>query len=1095
MSQSPLLPGDSDRNLLFGVLALQADLIDEGQFVEACTVWASRKQSSLAELLCERGWISDQDRRDLDRLFERKLKRHGNDVRASLAAACDAARQSLVAYAESQCTLDTPTGSVGKESNGALAATGLYQPSRRDRYRLDRLHATGGIGRVWQAHDAEFGREVALKELRPDRRDKPDHLARFVREAQITGQLEHPGIVPVYELNRRAESGQPFYVMRFIRGRTLSQAIGDYYAEPRGTMVEFRKLLGALVEVCNAVAYAHARGVVHRDLKGSNIVLGNFGEVIVLDWGLAKLVADAEPAADRSLVQAPDAPADETQAGVVVGTPGYMAPEQAEGTGARVGPSSDVYGLGAILYEILTGQPPHTGSDRHELLRRARDERPPTPRSVRPGTPPALEAVCVRALSRDPKERYSSATDLAAEIERWLADEPVQAWPEPLPVRAGRWARRHRPLLAGAAALLLTAVVSLAINNVMLGNEKKRTEEAKTKTEDALVLANTNYIEMERQRTLAQGSEAAEKVAHQATDTARQRAIANLRKACDSVDQMLTRVGEDPTLLAYEPRMEQVRRRLLQDALDYYQDFLQEHADDAELRRETVRAARRAANILQDLGRHAEAAPIYKQAVTLCSKLVDEFPKDASYKQELGGLHNSLGILYMARGEYKQADTAYAKALDIKRDLVKTYDRVPDYQQELANTLHNRGRLLRELGKTEPAIEAVGEAIQIRQVLIELYSRQPTYRYNLGRDLNVYANLLGDRGARDEEETVLRQTLALQEELTNEYPGVPDYRQALALTHMNLGILLRKTSRPDKAEDELKESLKLRKKLADDFPSIPRYRSEYARTFGSLALCLDELQRPADAIKAGQDGVDIQKKLADDFPHMPELRSQLATGRVQLGYVLLHAGEVKAAEKAFQDGVDVAKKLVAEYPNVPDYRNTLSILYQDVGATLLERKEVAKARAQFELAQQSSRDALKIQPWHFTYREAYHHQVKSFLHTLDQLKEHAAMAETAEELRRVFDDESINLYIAARYLSRASTLAAADESLSPEKRQELAARHADRAIDALRAAVGFGFKDGKRLKNDGYFAAVSGRDEFKAMEAKLNGGKFNDTPK
>ena len=200
---TPTQPPDPDRNLLFGVLALQADLIDESQFVEACRLCVGRKSVLLADLVLERGWITDHDRRDVDRLVDRKLKRHHNDIHASLAAACDAARQSLAAVNGQATTAES------KAPNDAdpVEETGPYVPPRRDRYRLNRLHASGGIGRVWLAYDGELRREVALKELRPDRQDGTEYATRFIREARITGQLEHPGIVPVYELNPRPRPG------------------------------------------------------------------------------------------------------------------------------------------------------------------------------------------------------------------------------------------------------------------------------------------------------------------------------------------------------------------------------------------------------------------------------------------------------------------------------------------------------------------------------------------------------------------------------------------------------------------------------------------------------------------------------------------------------------------------------------------------------------------------------------------------------------------------------------------------------------------------------------------------------------------------
>jgi tRNA A-37 threonylcarbamoyl transferase component Bud32 len=285
------MPGDeTDRNLLFGVLALQADAITPSQFIEGCALWAARKAEPLADLLVGRGWLSTADRAHIDYLLARKLRKHGGDMKASLAEVTGPhLRHSLAAVGDPD--IHRSLADLPPAGGGPVFLTGPHQPENRQRYTLTRLHGEGGLGRVWLAYDADLGRDVALKELRPERADSPAVRARFLEEAQIAGQLEHPGIVPVYELARPAEGGQPFYTMRFLRGRTLHEASKDYHrrrAAGQAGPLDLRDLLGAFVGVCQAVAYAHARGVLHRDLKGGNVVLGDFGEVVVLDWGLAK---------------------------------------------------------------------------------------------------------------------------------------------------------------------------------------------------------------------------------------------------------------------------------------------------------------------------------------------------------------------------------------------------------------------------------------------------------------------------------------------------------------------------------------------------------------------------------------------------------------------------------------------------------------------------------------------------------------------------------------------------------------------------------------------------------------------------------------
>jgi PAS domain S-box-containing protein len=414
---------DTDRNLLFGVLALQADLLDADQFIKACTLWTTRKETSVPALLIELGWITPGDKADVERLLERKLKKHGGNPKAGLRDVADHIKRSLAGLQDD----DIQRSLAGLPEPGTSTAMETVDsaPRAQGRYRLTRLHASGGIGRVWVAHDSEFGRDVALKELHPERAGQATHKARFLQEARITGQLEHPGIVPVYELAVRPDDRQPFYTMRLVKGRTLNESARAYHqnrVQGQAVALDFVALLNAFVTVCNTVAYAHSRGVIHRDLKGQNVVLGDFGEVVVLDWGLAKLVGRLEDESDfPSLVSDPGGggKVDLTQQGQTIGTPAYMAPEQAAGCLDSIDRHTDIYGLGAILYEILTGSAPFTGSDIRDVLRKVQEDLPLPPRAFWTEVPPALANICLRALAKNPTDRFTTASELAHEVQGW----------------------------------------------------------------------------------------------------------------------------------------------------------------------------------------------------------------------------------------------------------------------------------------------------------------------------------------------------------------------------------------------------------------------------------------------------------------------------------------------------------------------------------------------------------------------------------------------------------------------------------------------------------------------------------------------------
>lgn len=321
-------------------------------------------------------------------------------------------------------------------------------------------HARGGLGEVFTAYDRELHRVVALKRIRSDHARDSRSQRHFLVEAEVTARLDHPGVVPVHSLFRD-DADLPCYTMRFIEGQTLDDAINTHYAGPPEP-VAFRRLLQSFIQVCETVAYAHSRGILHRDLKPQNIMLGKFGETIVVDWGLAKVVgrpAEESPnSPEGTLRLVGDSSLDRTAMGDAVGTPAYMSPEQAAGRWDVINAASDLYSLGAVLYAILTGGPPLRGDNWPEIQQKIQRGDFSHPRVVNPATPRALEAVCLRAMAMKPEDRYPSARALADELERWLAGEPVQAYPEPVADRLRRWAKRHQVLVTNGAFAIVVLI-------------------------------------------------------------------------------------------------------------------------------------------------------------------------------------------------------------------------------------------------------------------------------------------------------------------------------------------------------------------------------------------------------------------------------------------------------------------------------------------------------------------------------------------------------------------------------------------------------------------------------------------------------------
>jgi serine/threonine protein kinase len=542
----------ADRNLLFGILALQMEFIGRDALIAAMQAWVFDKNKDLGQILREHGQLTSERQQLLEALLQEHLKIHAQDPRQSLAALASAlavpeelngieddqvqASLACLAAGSSACweplspeqleridqaclafevawknlptaspppRLEDYLGDVPEPERspflGQLLAVEISYRRRRGeeprtqeyrvrfpglapvelarvlggasartpevtttdgkmggdgaatalRYRIVRHHAQGGLGQVYVAHDEELHREVALKEIQDRYADDPQSRARFLLEAEITGRLEHPGIVPVYGLGAYPD-GRPYYAMRFVQGDSLKEAISRFHeaeaihgrkpTDGERTLA-LRELLGRFVAMCNAVAYAHSRGVLHRDLKPGNVMLGKYGETLVVDWGLAKSVGrpeSAESMDERTLRPSAGVGVAGTQAGSAVGTPAYMSPEQAAGRLEQLGPASDVYSLGATLYCLLTGKVPFKGAEAREVLQRVQRGEFLPPRRVNATVPPALEAICLKAMALAPAERYASPKQLADDIEHWLADEPVAAYREPWLKRAGR---------------------------------------------------------------------------------------------------------------------------------------------------------------------------------------------------------------------------------------------------------------------------------------------------------------------------------------------------------------------------------------------------------------------------------------------------------------------------------------------------------------------------------------------------------------------------------------------------------------------------------------------------------------------------------
>ena len=502
-------PMDKDRNLLFGVIAVQFRKVTPAQLVETAGAWAIDPSKELPQRLVDAGILSEPERKHLEVYVDEVVMAHGEDSRAAL----DSIQQAGTVQDSINTICRTLEGTVPPDLTkpshtrwleiGPMATVPAVEETP-GRYTHPSEYARGGVGRVLLVHDQHLGRDIALKELLPIVQSDGstiragDHtpvqlslslVARFLQEARITGQLEHPSIVPVYELGRRKD-GTIYYTMKLVRGTTLTTSL-----KQATTLKDRLRLLPNFLDLCNAIGYAHSRGIIHRDIKPNNVMIGEFGETVVLDWGLAKIRGQEDAHADelehtlRTLQLSADAKAVETADGQVLGTPVFMPPEQARGEIESITERSDVYSLGAVLYSILAGQFPYSGRSAAEVLQQVLNQEPPAVESIEPAAPPELVAICKRAMQRDADKRYASGKEIAEEVSRFLTGALVGAYEYSFGEHLARFVKRHRASLSTAAACLVALLVLAVFSYVQISQERTAAVEARNNEEEQRLLA------------------------------------------------------------------------------------------------------------------------------------------------------------------------------------------------------------------------------------------------------------------------------------------------------------------------------------------------------------------------------------------------------------------------------------------------------------------------------------------------------------------------------------------------------------------------------------------------------------------------------
>ncbi len=763
-------------------------------------------------------------------------------------------------------------------------------------YKLLEQIGEGGMGVVYMAEQTQpVRRKVALKIIKPGM-DTKQVIARFEAERQALELMDHPNIARVLDAGA-TESSRPYFVMELVKGVPIT----EYSDQHRLTIPE---RLNLFMQVCHAVQHAHQKGVIHRDIKPSNVLVTSLDGVPlprVIDFGIAK--ATGPSLTDKTLF---------TGFAQLVGTPLYMSPEQAELSAVDVDTRTDIYSLGVLLYELLTGTTPFDQNTFRtaaldEVRRIIREQEPPKPSTRLSGlgattttvsenrqTDPRklnrslrgeLDWIVMKALEKDRNRRYETPSGLARDVERYLAGEPVEAGPPSAWYCFRKFARRNRLVLTATGLIALSLVAGTTVS-----------------VWQAIVARH-----------------------------ARAEAIAQRDEARRAVDDMYTDVAEK--WLAQQAALEPMQRIFLQKALAYYQRFAGEESADPKVRSKAGSAYERMGLIQERLGRYPEAEAAHRRGMAILEKLVAGAPLVSDYRSGLASIQSNLGDMLNKLGQHAEGELLLRKAITLGEKLVADSPAVAQYRDGLAAYHDNLGSILRETGRTSEAEQAHRRAVALREELVSNSPSVPEYRNALARSQHNLGNLLQNTGRWAEAEHEYRRSIAIGEKLAADAPSVPQYRGNLADRRKNLGDLLYRMGHFGEAEQVYRQAIALLEKLVSDSPSVPEYLDRLVLSLNGLgAVCL--IDRPAEAVQAFRRASDLSTKLVANLPSVVGYQSDLAMSQGNLGEALKKIGRYSEAEQAYRQAIALNEKLAGDSPSVPQYRTYLAAGFANLGNLL-----------------------------------------------------------------------------------------------------------------------------------------------------------------
>jgi tetratricopeptide (TPR) repeat protein len=804
-------------------------------------------------------------------------------------------------------------------------------------YEIQKELGRGGMGVVYEARRISLNRAVALKMIKAGQLADSDELRRFQNEAEAVALLDHPGIVPVYEIGEY--EGQKYFSMKLVSGGSLVGLLSKYVDDPRAAA-------RLTAQASEAVHHAHMRGILHRDLKPANILIDDTGQVHVTDFGLAKRVEN-----DSEM----------TQSGAILGTPAYMSPEQASGRRGAVTTASDVYGLGAVLYALLTGQPPFVGDSVVETLEAVRKEPPAPPSKINRRVPRDLETICLKCLEKEPRRRYASAAALAEELKSWLDSRPISARRVNSLERVWLWYKR-RPAIAAMAAAVLLALFVGAITSTALG---LRAERNFRNEQAALHDANQRYeLAMEAIATFHTG------VSEEALLTRPE--LKDLRnRLLLAASEYYGRLG-----VLLERRSDLASRRALldanyrvagltgsigsnQDALAMHQRVLKDrealalaHGSDARARVDVARSLLAVGHLLETIGKTDEALRAYERARAVAAELSVDAATAQPARVALASADYKVGWLLNRIGKPDESLAALTRARDLQAALVLADPNNRDLESQHAEILSKMSELFEATGKPANALGAHEESRTIRQKLADANPSIDAFQNALAASDEREGSLLKRAGKRPEATKAYEAARAIRQKLADANPAVSPFQDALALNHDEIGNLLLEAGKTTEAMRAFEASLAIYQKLADANPAVTRFQNKIALAHDDIGMLRMRTGKPIEALKSYERSLAIYRRLADANPTVTDFQVYLALCQTRIGIHFASVAQPVEAVSAFRSALAILKRVANASPSVTQFQNYLAVCYNNIAWQTEVLGKRSEALASFEAARE-----------------------------------------------------------------------------------------------------------------------------------------------